>query len=90
MFLEAGKIAADPNVDLNPFIFITNALAAFGEQLSSALARWGGGRALDAGEGRAGERGGAPALHGGPPNPPLPPPFRSRLVVQASTWLSSC
>ena len=31
VFLEAGKIASDPNLDLNPFIFVTNALAAFGE-----------------------------------------------------------
>lgn len=31
--LEAGKLASDPALDLNPFIFLTNALAAFGERL---------------------------------------------------------
>lgn len=39
--LEAGKLAADPALDLNPFIFITNALAAFGE-CSGAGSRLGG------------------------------------------------
>jgi len=30
MFLEFGKITTDPNVIINPFYMITNALAAFG------------------------------------------------------------
>ena len=29
--LEAGKLASYANLDLDPFIFITNALAAFGD-----------------------------------------------------------
>ena len=29
--LEAGKLASDATLDINPLIFITNALAAFGE-----------------------------------------------------------
>jgi hypothetical protein len=28
--LEAGKVASDPNLDINPFLFIANAAAAFG------------------------------------------------------------
>ncbi|PSC67133.1 magnesium-translocating P-type ATPase, partial [Micractinium conductrix] len=36
-FLEAGKIAADPNLDLNPLIFISNATAAFGLNMAVFL-----------------------------------------------------
>lgn len=28
--LEATKLSSDPNLDINPFLFITNAMAAFG------------------------------------------------------------
>ncbi|PRW20839.1 putative sugar phosphate phosphate translocator [Chlorella sorokiniana] len=35
--LEAGKLASDPTLDLNPFIFLTNALAAFGLNMAVFL-----------------------------------------------------
>ena len=33
LFLEAGKIAADPNVVISPLILLANAMVAFGERL---------------------------------------------------------
>ena len=37
LFLEAGKIAADPNVVISPLILLANAAVAFGECLLQCL-----------------------------------------------------